>query len=124
MINKTYLNAAELFLKRKDYEILDTNLAAPIQIVAKDRNVVVFAQVKKLPNEFNEEECSDAIDAKQRFDLETFACDWINEHDGVNDCPIRFDVIGIRKIDGNNGLLRHHINAFGVSHDKVVTEDE
>lgn len=107
--------AAKKYLENKGYEILDTNWTCKlgeIDIVAKDRDSLVFVEVKTRSN-LKTGLPEDAVDAKKRKKYECLAAMYIKDTDFVN-IAVRFDVVGILVINSTRALLRHHVNAFGV----------
>lgn len=107
--------AAELFLKKHDYVILEKNWRCKYgeaDLVAMDGDCLVFVEVKTrtsreqgFPNE--------AVGPKKRAKYEQIALEYLAQSD-LCDLPMRFDVVDIVRVDDNRAALRHHVNAFGV----------
>ncbi|MCK9575544.1 MAG: YraN family protein [Clostridia bacterium] len=99
--------AAKL-LKTKKYKIIATNYVCPIgeiDIIANDKNVIVFVEVKTrltekygLPRE--------AVTRFKQQKLKNLAKYYLKNHN-LLDCPARFDVIEVF-----DGETNHIINAF------------
>lgn len=109
-------NAAAHFLEQRGYEIVARNWTCKlgeIDIVALYDNIVVFVEVKTRKNLLTGLP-EDAVTAKKRKKYECLAAMFLQDHDYV-DMPVRFDVIGILVINSKKALIRHHVNAFGVS---------
>ena len=107
-------DAAARFLERRGYEIVDRNwccAAGEADIVAIDREVLVFVEVKtrtSLERGLPEE----AVDAEKRSRYERIAALYLACHDYV-DMQVRFDVVALLVSAPDRALIRHHINAFG-----------
>lgn len=105
--------AAARYLERRGYEILERNWMCPAgeaDIIAFDGETLTFVEVKTrgclicgVPEE--------AVTPAKRKRYENIAAHYIRDFP-YTDIPVRFDVIGLQ-VNGNNALLRHHINAFG-----------
>lgn len=108
--------AAELFLKKHDYVILEKNWRCKYgeaDLVAMDGDCLVFVEVKTrtsreqgFPNE--------SVGPKKRAKYEQIALEYLAQSD-LCDLPMRFDVVDIVRVDDNRAALRHHVNAFGVA---------
>ena len=109
-------DAAARFLGRRGYEIVERNWtcgAGSVDIIARDRDAVVFVEVKTrsycdcgLPAE--------AVDEVKRDRYERIAALFLQGYDVV-DVPVRFDIVSIATIAPDRAMIRHHINAFGGS---------
>lgn len=99
---------AILFLKKKGYKILKTNYRTPfgeIDIIAYDRNFIVFIEVKYRKNkEYGAPE--EAIDIKKKTHIIRSALFYLKYYDKI-DSSFRFDVIALTPT-----TLRHYKNAF------------
>ena len=106
-------HAAEMYLKRRDYEILDTDWRAPdgdsgFEIIAKDEDTLVFVTVigRSGGDEFPESR-------KDRRLCESLAAQYLKDvPDDFVDIPFRFDVISLLVIAEHRALIRHHVNCM------------
>lgn len=112
------INAAEKYIIRREYEVLDTNwqseTAHAINLVAEDDSVLVFIDVLINDDRAKGMPAEDVEGARQR--MENAAAAWLADHcdnSRFTDCPIRFDVISMMLIGENSALIRHHVNALG-----------
>lgn len=105
--------AAELFLDRKGYNVIDTVWADPdgagsIDIIAENEGAIVFIDV--LAEEGAESFPTESIDRAQH---EVLAAHWLAGADAeLIDRPVRFDTIAFLVVGESRALLRHHINAL------------
>ena len=107
------LVAAERFLARHDYEILDkffVTARGVIDIVALDPKYgedIVFVDVLvregKMPRECLTEGAMERARA--------MAAEWLKMHPEMTGSP-RFDIVSLAVVDGDRAYLRHHIAAF------------
>lgn len=107
--------AAVQFLKRRGFEILDTNwvcYAGEADIIARDEDVLCFIEVKTR-SQIEKGFPSEAVDANKRDRYERIAACYLQTYECV-DVRVRFDVISILVISEHRAFLRFHINAFGV----------
>ena len=106
-VGKVFEDKAVEFLKRKGYEILDRNFRAKtgeIDIIAKDRNTVVFIEVRFRKNtSFGLPE--ETVNRKKIKNIIFTANRYISMKNIYSD--IRFDVIAIDEKE-----IRHIKNAF------------
>lgn len=105
---------AASYLRRKGYSILEMNYSCrfgEIDIIAKKRGFVVFAEVKLRKNSDFAEAREFVTSAKQRRIISTAAM-WLEEND--TGLQPRFDVIEVYAPEGMGGKTRiNHIeNAF------------
>ena len=107
---------AAIYLEKSGMSVLARNYRCrygEIDIVAKFEDILVFVEVKTRTNlELGLPE--DAVGPKKRRKYECLAAMYLQDHDYV-DMPVRFDVIGLLVIKTDRALVRHHVNAFGVS---------
>lgn len=104
------LDAAKRYLKVKDYVILDYWIHNDeVFIVAKDENVLVFAEVVLVEDTFG----LDVLDESKRAEIEDLFVDFLMKNHGHTDLKVRYDVIKMIRLGEDRALLRHHINAFG-----------
>lgn len=99
---------AEKYLKKKKYKIIAKNyknIIGEIDIVAKQKETIVFVEVKK-----RETLCfgrpSEAVDENKQQKIRTVALYYLKQHKML-DFPCRFDVIEILGDD-----INHIENAF------------
>ena len=98
------------FLKKKGFKILKTNYRAPvgeIDIIAQDKEVLVFIEVKTRTSENYGLPC-EAVDRKKQEKYYKAATLYLQKEQKM-DSACRFDVIEIE-----NGQINHIFNAFGV----------
>jgi len=106
--------AAQEFLKKNNYEILDTNWRfkkAEIDIIAKDlnENVLVFFEVKTRSYDYYGNPADFVTERKKQLLLDA-ASQYMLQ---INyDWAIRFDIIGILWKDDDNVVVRHYKDAF------------
>ena len=100
------------YLKGKGYKIIETNFrlrSGEIDIIAKDGDYIVFAEVKFRENNDYGEPCEAVGYRKQRKIINT-AKAYIQKNE-IYDFGFRFDGIEILNADKS---VRHIINAFEV----------
>lgn len=100
------------YLKKLSYKILERNYRCPlgeIDIIAKDKNTIVFVEVKtRKSNEIIEP--FESIGQKKQAKLRSLAEFYLQEKE-IADCETRFDVLSIVQTDKENEI-EHIINAF------------
>ena len=118
--NKRVQDAAEMFLKRRGYEILEANWECPdgegkFDIIADDEDSVVFVQVKGRAGRVEGVGFDEAT--MERDDFERMAMSYLAENPEICDCAVRFDVVAITVVGEARAMIRHHINAmsYGLS---------
>lgn len=114
-LNAKAKQAAESFLSRRGYDILDDGWEDPsgiVDIVAREGDVLVFAEVtvtrdssRGFPRERSDEGCRAAREAS--------ALAYLAEHD-VTDMMVRFDTVSLVVLGSDRALVRHHINCLSV----------
>ncbi len=98
-------------LRDKDYQILERNFAnkfGEIDIIAKDKNVLVFVEVKaKKGEQFGTPE--EMINPRKLWKIRSMA----NLYMRRNDLPCRIDVVAV-VLSENNSVLRltHYENVY------------
>lgn len=108
--------AAERFLRRHGYEILERNwvcFAGEADIIAVDERALVFAEVKTrrgISHGFPGE----AVNQAKRERYERIALAYVQQH-CVGEVTVRFDVISIVVIAPDRALVRHHLGAFSAA---------
>jgi len=110
LVGKTGEELAVTFLKEKGYEILHTNLRlekVEVDIVAKDKNQIVFVEVKTRSSAMVEPE--KAVNKSKQKNLQWAAEIFLEERQLKNE--LRFDIIAIVK-QKNNTDIEHFEDAF------------
>jgi putative endonuclease len=110
LIGKTGEELAVSFLKEIGYEILYTNLRlekVEVDIVAKDKNQIVFVEVKTRSSAMVEPE--KAVNKSKQKNLQRAAEIFLEERQLKNE--LRFDIIAIVK-QKNNTDIEHFEDAF------------
>lgn len=118
--NEHVQDAAEMFLKRRGYEILDANWGCPdgdgkFDIIAEDEDSVVFVQVKGRDGRVEGFGFDEAT--MERDDFERMSMSYLAEKPDICNCAVRFDVVAITVVGEDRAMIRHHINAmsYGLS---------
>jgi putative endonuclease len=105
--------AAE-FLMLRGLDVVDRNVRVgrgEIDLVARDRDQVVFIEVK-FRTAGGRATALDAVGLKKREDVARAAAGYLSRR-GLLDRPVRFDVIGITwRADGEELLVQHVPNAY------------
>jgi putative endonuclease len=100
------------YLKSNGFKILDKNFRCQIgeiDIVAKDKNTIVFVEVKtRKTDEFAEP--FESVGKRKQAKIRDLAEYYLQEKD-YSDCEIRFDVLSIVS-DGSDKKIEHITNAF------------
>lgn len=108
--------AAERYLARRGYEILDTAWACEhgvADIVADDDGTLAF--VKVITRNVGEGLPATEVTAEDRVAAEMIAIGYLAGCDRV-DMPVRFDVLSIAVLEGGErALIRHHISAINAA---------
>ncbi len=110
LLGKTGEELAISFLKEKGYEILFTNLRfekVEVDIIAKDKNQIVFVEVKTRSSAMVEPE--KAVNKSKQKNLQRAAEIFLEERQLKNE--LRFDIIAIVK-QKNNTDIEHFEDAF------------
>ena len=110
LVGKTGEELAVTFLKEKGYEILHTNLhleKVEVDIVAKDKNQIVFVEVKTRSSAMVGPE--KAVNKSKQKNLQRAAEIFLEERQLKNE--LRFDIIAIVK-QKNNTDIEHFEDAF------------
>lgn len=106
-------DAAVAYLLRSGMEILDRNWRngrGELDIIALDGDALVFCEVKTRRTEARGS-AEDAVSPAKQRQLIRIARAYL-AGTGLDDCPVRFDVIAIRLLSEERALLRHHRAAF------------
>ena len=102
------------FLERRGFRILNRNYRnrfGEIDIVAEDKGVLVFVEVRTL-KETAGHAPEETIQWKKQQRLSRIALAYI-QHKGLEDRPARFDVIAV-DLAGRRSTLRHIPDAFEI----------
>lgn len=120
-LRKRSMEAAERYLSRRGYDILETDwqcAAGTVDVIAKDEGSLVFAQVscrrgaeKGFPSE--------RIASTSRAKREMMALSYLSTHEVV-DVTVRFDQLSLVVVDESRAMIRHHINCFSPSEDALA----
>ena len=108
--------AAEKHLCQKGYRILDRNVRfanGELDIVARDRNTVVFVEVKARRSE-DFGGASYAVTPQKERKLTQLAAQYLSQHH-LHDTPCRFDVILFQGDNPTSCKVDHIENAFEVA---------
>ncbi|KPL02369.1 MAG: hypothetical protein AMK75_02910 [Planctomycetes bacterium SM23_65] len=88
-------------LKRQGYRIIQRNVVShvgEIDVVARDRDVLVFVEVKtRTGDEYGGP--LEAVGRAKRRKLVQLARTYLSQHK-IPECPCRFDVIGVTRVEG------------------------
>ncbi len=107
-VGKKGEKAAELFLRKRGYKIIERNFRTPfgeLDLIVRDDNVLIFVEVKTRSSEkFGLPE--DAITYKKRLHIVRSAFFYLKKY-GLMDCLYRFDIITVMPSG-----IRHYKNAF------------
>lgn len=99
------VHAAELYLIKQGYDIEDVNYKNFFEIIASEKDRLVFVNVIINHHRFDEPE-------PDREKYEEEAIKFLNKGD-YSDVSIRFDNICALIINENRAILRHHTNVIG-----------
>jgi putative endonuclease len=113
-IGKEGEDIAVKYLKEKEFIILERNFhystKGEIDIVANDKNQLVFIEVKSRINlDYGEPEY--AINPKKIKQIKKMAELYLFEKE-IEEADCRFDVVAILLGDGSNPVINHYENAF------------
>jgi putative endonuclease len=104
---------AERFLQAKGYRIVARNLRTSLgelDLVAEDRGVLVFVEVKARATEVFGGAVS-AVDRKKQAKLVRLASQYLAQHH-LSDRSCRFDVVLVQGHPSSQGHIEHLQNAF------------
>ena len=105
--------AAGRYLERFGYEILERDWECPAgsaDIIARDREALVFCEVKTYTDMMTGFP-SEAPDGEKRARDEKVAAWYLQEYEEV-DIPVRFDVVALLVVSEDRALIRHYVNAY------------
>ena len=104
---------AERFLRKKGLKIIEMNYRnrfGEIDIIAKDGGCIVFVEVKtSASRDFSAPETW--VNKKKQYQLAKMARFYLFEWN-ISDVDCRFDVIGIRIVNGKKEEIEHIRDAF------------
>lgn len=106
-------NAAEKYLKSIGFKILKKNYKCrygEIDIIAKDKGVLSFVEVKTVSTD-KAETPYDTINAKKREHISRTAMFYLREN-GMNEAACRFDVISVKYKNGEEPKVEFIKGAF------------
>lgn len=105
--------AAARFLKSAGYKIIERNYKCPlgeIDIIARDREVVVFVEVKTLSTD-SEADPEVHVNTPKMRQIEKTARAWLSSK-REPDIACRFDVVSVVMPQSGEPKIRHFIEAF------------
>ena len=116
MQSNTYGKSGEIiasnFLKQKGYKIIATNYKnkiGEIDIIAKDKDTLVFVEVKtRLTRAFGDP--FEAINYKKQQKIHKVATLYLIQHKAFEKCDIRFDAVSI--VGQEDYEISRIVNAF------------
>ena len=100
------------YLKKQGYRILETNhknKMGEIDIIAKDKNYLVFIEVKTRTSSMLGDPL-EAIDEQKQFKIRQVATMYLIKNQLVDKVPIRFDAVAI--LGDEDHEIRHIKDAF------------
>ncbi|HEX8949198.1 MAG TPA: YraN family protein [Dissulfurispiraceae bacterium] len=104
-------DVAAAYLKKKGYKILQRNYRTPLgeaDIIAKDRDTIVFVEVKARTTEAYGQPF-EAVDCRKQERLRRIALFYLKQ--AKAEMPLRFDVISIMSRSGRD-VVHHIVEAF------------
>ncbi|WP_307980378.1 YraN family protein [uncultured Senegalimassilia sp.] len=107
-------DVAARYLVSRGYEIIARNWtcqAGEADIIARDDDILVFAEVKTRSST-EKGFPSEAVDSKKRGKYLKIAELFASRYD-VQDLQVRFDVMSLVVTNNAHATIRHYINAFG-----------
>ena len=110
--------AAESFLIRKGFEIIETKYRCDLTdgcmaIVARDADEIVFVDVTHTRME-DAGEGSFSEPSLKRWQAELLAGSWFADNDVPANTTFRLDAISIMVVGDSRAVLRHHRGAYGL----------
>ena len=100
------------YLKKQKYKILEINYKnqiGEIDIIAKDKDYIIFIEVKtRMSSAFGDP--LEAIDEEKQFKIRNVATMYLMKNKLIDKAPIRFDAIAILGDDDHE--IRHIKDAF------------
>jgi putative endonuclease len=105
-------NVAARFLRNQGYKIIVRNFRCPlgeVDIIARDRDTLVFVEVKT--RAYDDPTPEDQVNTDKRHQLTKAARYYLSRY-GQPQPPARFDVVAIIWPSGHEPQIRHTPNAF------------
>ncbi|MCD5411912.1 YraN family protein [Thermodesulfovibrionales bacterium] len=102
---------AAIYLEKNGYKVLCRNYKTPLgeaDIIVKQKNTVVFVEVKARANDFFGQPF-EAVDHRKQERLKRVALYYLKQN--KIETPVRFDIISIILMDGKE-TVNHIIEAF------------
>lgn len=99
--------AIERYLKLRDYDIIDSDVADDI-IAAYD---LIEDQVVIIKWGVSDEDFE--VTPLSNKEFEKMAMAFLKDHDDYVDVNVRHDVVDLIVIKSTRGFVRHHVNVFG-----------
>lgn len=96
-VGTVYEQTALFYLEQKGYEILETNYRCrmgEIDVIARDRGYLVFLEIKYRSGR-SKGTALEAVTPKKQSVIRRVAGYYLMEHHLGDQCPCRFDVVGI-----------------------------
>lgn len=100
-VGSEYEKLAREYIENKGYNIIESNYRCKqgeVDIIAKDKNYLVFIEVKYRSN-VKKGSPIDAVDIRKQMRISKVARYYMYEKKLPDSTPVRFDVIGILKTD-------------------------
>lgn len=116
--------AASRYLGHRGYTVLETGWTCPAgtaDIVAKDGNTLVFANVSSRDSA-ERGFPSESRSKKVRAQRENIAIAWLAKHQDIVNETVRFDNLALLVVDSQRAFIRHHINALGADAASLAPE--
>jgi putative endonuclease len=106
-------DAAAAYLERRGLTVVERNWrskAGEVDIVSLDGECVVFVEVKARQRKRSGTP-EEAVSERKQRTLCRVAIEYLSRA-GLEDVPVRFDVVAITRAGKGRARLRHHRNAF------------
>lgn len=116
-LGKSGEEMAARYLRRQGYRLLEKNFRTKngeIDIIAQDKDTIVFAEVKTRKSDFLDSPLDAVTRSKQR-QISMVAQEYLSKTDLFDVCA-RFDVIGIQLSENTPARIEHIENAFELSY--------
>lgn len=106
--------AAKRYLRKNGFKILDANYQCrfgEIDIIAQKKDTIVFCEVKTR-SEGMLAAPQESVDYFKQQKIIKTAQIWL-QHKGIDDCPLRFDVLAIT-VSAGKAKIEHIENAISI----------
>lgn len=106
---------AERYLRRLGYRIITRNYTCPageLDLIALDRDIIVFIEIKTRTDEDTEQAFRAITPAKKRHILG--AASYFLQHTRRQNHPCRFDVVAVLRDDQGRFIVKHAPDAFSL----------